>query len=196
MSRQHYVKPFVGLVVAVGATLLVFCVHRLQSPQTDIRLLLLFLLMVSLGARLVISIPSIKGEVTVNDSLIFLAMLLCGGEAAILVSASAGFFSSLRVTKKTTVHVFNAAMMACSTFFTVIALRTAFGPIETLAGRGVSAGFVSALCVMGIAQYTANSGLATIYTGCKTNQPFWQTWRKSYLWTSLSYLAGASAAFR
>lgn len=195
MDKQRYVKPFVALVVAGGAGLLVFCVNRLQAPQLDIRFLLLFLLMVGLCARLVISIPSIKGEVTVNDSLVFLTMLLCGGEAAILVAAAAAFFSSLRVTKKITVHVFNAAMMACSTFFTVTALRAAFGPIEALAGRGLSASFVSALCLMAMAQYIANSGLATIYTGCKINQPFWLTWRKSYLWTSISFFAGASAAF-
>src|SRR6266436_539917 len=100
LDKKHYFKPFVGLVMAAGAGILVFCVYRLQAPQIDIRFLLLFLLMVILGARLVVHIPSIKGEITVNDSFVFLTMLMCGGEAAVLVAAAAAFCSSLRVTKK------------------------------------------------------------------------------------------------
>ncbi len=195
MNKQRYVKPFVALVVALGAGIIVFCAQRLEAPQLDIRFLLLFLLMVFLGARLVIPIPSIKSEITVNDSFVFLTMLFCGGEAAILVAAAAGFCSSLRVTKKIRVHFFNTAMMACSTFLTVIALRTFFGPVEGLAKLRLSASFVGALGVMAMVQYLANSGLATLYTGCKMNQPFWSTWRKCYLWTSVTYLVGASAAF-
>jgi diguanylate cyclase (GGDEF)-like protein/PAS domain S-box-containing protein len=195
VNKQRFVKPFVALVIALGAGIIALCAYRLEAPQLDIRFLLLFLLMVFLGARLVIHIPSIKSEITVNDSFVFLTMLLCGGEAAILVAAAAGFCSSLRVTKKIRVHFFNAGMMACSTFLTVIALRTLFGPIESLAALRLSASFVGALGLMAMAQYLANSGLATLYTGCKLNQNFWSTWRTSYLWTSVTYLVGASAAF-
>src|SRR5260370_40255792 len=48
---------------------------------------------------------------------------------------------------------------------------------------------------MAIVQYLANSGLATLYTGYKMDQPFWSTWRTCYLWTSVTSLVGASAAF-
>jgi len=195
VNKERYVKPFIAVVVALGAGIIAFSAHRLEAPRLDIRFLLLFLLMVFLGARLVIRIPSIKSEITVNDSFVFLTMLFCGGEAAILVAAAAGFCSSLRVTKKVRLHFFNAAMMACSTFLTVIALRTLFGPIENLATLKLSASFVGALGLMAMVQYLANSGLATLYTGCKMNQPFWSTWRTCYLWTSVTYLAGASAAF-
>src|SRR3977135_192775 len=138
--------------------------------------------MVFVGARLVIRIPTIQSELTVNDSFIFLTMLFCGGEAAVLVSPAAGFCSSLRVCKKLKVHFFNAAMMACSTFLTVTILRTSFGPIEGLAKLSLSAGFIGSLGTMALVQYIANSGLATFYTGCKMNQPFWSTWRTCYLW--------------
>ena len=50
-------------------------IRSLETPQLDIRFLILFLLMVVLGARLVVHIPSIKGEITVNDSFVFLTML-------------------------------------------------------------------------------------------------------------------------
>jgi hypothetical protein len=47
---------------------------------------------------------------------------------------------------------------------------------------------------MTLVQYISNSGLVATYTALKTNQPVFVTWRNSYLWTSLSYFAGASVA--
>ena len=195
MDKQRLVKPFIALVVTLACVVLVLCLRSLQTPQLDTRFLLLFLLMVVLGARLVIPIPSIKGEITVNDSFVFLTMLFCGGEAATLVAAAAAVCSSLRVTKKVRVHIFNASMMACSTFLTVLALETLFGPVEDLPSRRFSPALVTAICLMATVQYLTNSGLATIYTSCRMSRPFWSTWRKSYLWSSITYFAGASAAF-
>jgi len=147
---------------------------------------------VVIGARLTIHIPSIKGELIVSDTLIFLTLLVWGGEPAILLAAAVGLCSSLRITRKLTVHIFNFALMTCSTFLTVIVLRSAFGPIGMLGTRSLPVAIVT---VMAMVQYITNSALVTIYTGCKTNQPLWPTWRKYYLWSSITYLAGASAAF-
>lgn len=193
-NKQRYVTPLVVLVVAAGAASIVFSIGHLTTSHIDLRFLILLLLMVAVGARLVVHIPSIKGEVTVNDTLIFLTMMLCGGEAAVLMAAISAFCSSLRVTKKVMVHFFNAAMTAFSTFLTVNLVRLVFGSLDTLATRKLSAGFISALCLMAMVQYVANSGLATIYTACKIDQGLWQTWRKFYLWTSITYFVGASAA--
>ncbi len=194
-NKQRYLKPFVALVAIVGAGIIVFCLQRLPVHQLDFRFLILFVFMVALGARLIIHIPRIQGEITVNDTLIFLTMLLWGGEAAVLVAAVAAYCSSSRVTTKVRVHVFNSMVMACSTFLTVMVLRLCFGHIRLLATNSPSASFVGALCLMALVQYVANSGLVTIYTGCKMNEPFWLIWRKYYLWGLLSSFAGASAAF-
>src|SRR6266404_2083425 len=191
LDKQRYLKPFVALVAAAAIGIIAFCFLRLDASQLDVRFLLLFLFTVAIGARLIIHIPSINGELTVSDTLIFLAMLLWGGEPAILLAAAVGFFSSLRVTSRVASHLFNFSVMTCSTFLTVVVLRLAFGPVTMLGGRGLS---LLAVIVMATVQYVSNSALVTIYTGLKTSQPFWPTWRKYYLWASLTYLVGASAA--
>ena len=191
MNKQRYLKPFVALVTVLAVAIIALSLFRFPTSQLNGRFLVLFLFTVVIG-RLVVHIPSINGELTVSDTLIFLTMLLCDGEAAILVAGVAGFCSSLRVTKKVSVHVFNLAVMTCSTFLTVIILRAAFGPIGTLGTHSLSLLLVT---VMAMVQYIANSALVTIYTGCKTDMPFWLTWRKYYLWASITYFAGASAAF-
>ena len=193
--KQQLFTPFLVTIVVAGAVILINSIHGLPVSTIDLRFLLLLVLMVSVGARLVIHIPSIKGEITVNDTLIFLTMLVCGGEAAVLMSALSALCSSSGVTKKVKVHLFNSAVMTCSTFVTVMVLRGFFGSLEVLATARLSARVVSALCLMGMVQYLMNSGLVTIYTSFKIDQPLFHTWRKYYLWASVTYFAGASGAF-
>ena len=47
---------------------------------------------------------------------------------------------------------------------------------------------------MALVQYVLNSGLVAISAALKLNQPVWFTWRTNFLWTSITYFAGASAA--
>src|SRR5260370_5175462 len=110
-SKERYLKPFVVLVAAAALGIIAFSVPRLGASHLDVQFLVLFVFTVLIGARLIIHIPSIKGELTVSDTLIFLTMLLWGGEPAILLAAAAGFCSSLRATRKITVHIFNLAVM-------------------------------------------------------------------------------------
>ena len=51
-----------------------------------------------------------------------------------------------------------------------------------------------ALCVMALLQYVLNSGLIAVGVAMKANQSVWQSWRTNFLWTSLTYFAGAFGA--
>jgi len=95
MNRQPFVKPFRALVAAAAGGIVIVSLFRLNASHLDFRFLMLFLFTALIGARLIIHIPRIKGELTVSDTFIFLTMLLWDGEAAILVAAAAGFCSSL-----------------------------------------------------------------------------------------------------
>jgi signal transduction histidine kinase/ActR/RegA family two-component response regulator len=194
MGSSKAVKRFLFLMITAGAVVISFSLHRLSLAQLDWRFLLLALTTITIASRLSISIPRVKGEITFADTLIFLAILLYDGEAAILLATAEALGSSVRVSRKPRVFLFNAAQMACSTFLTVWVLRFFFGPIPQLHHGGYSARFLVAICVMALVQYGANSGLVALYTACKTEQPVWTTWRTYYLWTSITYLAGASVA--
>src|SRR2546426_9191156 len=195
MNKQRFLNPFVALVVAAGTAVLLYCATRITLADLDARLLLILLLSVLIGARLIIHIPRVKGEITVTDTLIFLTMLLYGGEVAPLLAAIATLATSLQLTKKVRVVLFNSAVMTCATFLTVTMLRLCFGSVELLSTNSHSAISISALFLMASVQYVANTALVTIYTACKINQPVWETWRAHYFWASITYFAGASAAF-
>jgi signal transduction histidine kinase/ActR/RegA family two-component response regulator len=194
IKRHRFFKPFVILVVAAGSAALIFSVTRISLHQLDWRFLFMLIAMAAIASRLSIPIPHVKGEVTVGDTLIFLTMLLYDGEAAVLMAALDGLSSSLYVSKKVRVCLFNSAQMAASTLATTWVLRLCFGSILGLNTFGYSSRAVAAVCVMTMVQYVSNSGLVATYTALKTNQPVFATWRNSYLWTSISYFAGASVA--
>jgi signal transduction histidine kinase/CheY-like chemotaxis protein len=193
MTKQRLYKPLY-IVTATGVAVLLFSLHRITLAQLDWRFLLLAMTTIAIASRLSVKIPNVNGEVTVGDTLVFLTILLYDGEAAILLAAAEALSSSLRLSRKPRVFIFNAAQMACSTFITVWVLRFCFGSILELHRGGFSAKYVAAICIMALVQYLSNSGLVALYTACKTDQPVWITWRKYYLWTSITYLAGASVA--
>jgi signal transduction histidine kinase/ActR/RegA family two-component response regulator len=193
MNKRQLTKPFMWAIVVTGAGVLLFSAYRLPLSHLDLKFVLLGL-MVVICSRVAVPIPHVSGRITVSDTLIFLTMLLYGGEAAILLAAIEGVCSSLWISKKTITIVFNSAVLATSTFLTVWALRFIVGgPVRVMDG-GYTANFLLAICLMALVQYVTNTALIAVEKSCKLNQSFWQTWKTYYLWTSVTFFAGASLA--
>ena len=192
-STSRLNQIFVWTVIATGTALLVFSGAHLTIAQLDVRFLLLALATVLIGPRLSIQIPRVKAHISVSDTFVFLSLLLFGGEAAIVLATAEALCSSVRISNKVQTHLFNAAVMACATFFTAWTLRLCFG--ETLTWRDVySSNYLVALCAMAVVQYAVNSVLVATSSALKVGQPVWSTWRRNFLWTSITYFAGALAA--
>jgi diguanylate cyclase (GGDEF)-like protein/PAS domain S-box-containing protein len=191
MTPSRANQFYVWIVIAAGAVVVVFSGAHLY--RVDVRFLLLALATVLIGPRLSIQIPRVKAHISVSDSFIFLTLLLFGGEAAILLATTEGLCTSLRLGSKLRTHLFNAAVMGCATFLTVWTLRLCFG--ETITWRDVySSNYLVALCLMAVVQYGGNSILIATSSALKAGEPVWSTWRRNFLWTSITYFAGASAA--
>jgi diguanylate cyclase (GGDEF)-like protein len=191
LSKQQFTQPYKWVVVVIGALLSCLAAINLASTNVDWRIFLLGLMTVIISSRLAVQIPRVNTNVTVSDTFIFLAILLYGGPAAILLAAAEGLCSGYRISKKPVTFLFNAAVMACSTFFTVTVLAVIFGNHAQLRAHDK---MVFALCVMALAQYVSNTGIVAVGLALKTAQTVWHTWNKHYLWTSITYFAGAAAA--
>ena len=179
-------------VVALGSAALLFSLAGLEAARLDLRFLMLAVL-VCVSSHVAVRIPHVSGRITVSDTLVFLTLLLYGGAAAVVLSALEGVYASLRISRKPLTILFNAAVLALSTFLTATALRTLFGA-SNLAGDYYSAPALAAVFVMAGVQYIVNTGLIAVEKSLKLGEPFWPTWKTYYLWTSVTYLAGASAA--
>jgi signal transduction histidine kinase/ActR/RegA family two-component response regulator len=146
------------------------------------------------SSLIAIPIPRVSGRITVADTFVFLTLLLYGGSAAILVSALEGVAATLIISKRPRTILFNSAILATSTFFTVAVMNWTIGPPVAVVDGGFSEKFFRAVCIMALVQYVANTSLIAVEKAYKIKESTWQTWRTYYLWTSVTYFAGASAA--
>jgi signal transduction histidine kinase/ActR/RegA family two-component response regulator len=179
-------------VVALGSVALLVSAALLPTARLDLRFLLLAAL-VCVSSHVAVRIPRVSGRITVSDTVIFLTLLLYGGPAAVMLSALEGVYASLRISRKPLTILFNSAVLALSTFLTAAALRALFGSAD-LAHDAYSPYALAAIFVMALVQYAANTGLIAVEKSLKLGERFWPTWKTYYLWTSVTYLAGASAA--
>lgn len=194
MNQRKPIDLFGLLVIAFGTASGVYACAFLDFAQLNFGYWLIVFITVTCSSYLIVKIPGTKGEITVSDTFIFLTLLLYGSEAAILLAIADGLAASIRITKRPLPFAFNPAVMACATLTTAQAASLCFGSARATTLEAFSPRYIGMICVIAFVQYIVNSGLAAMRFALVTKQGFWYIWTTSFLWTSLTYFAGASAA--
>src|SRR5258705_2589252 len=193
-TENRFFGPFLWIITGTGSLVLLYSAFRLNLAHLDSRFTLLLLITLLLSSRVIVPIPRLSSQISVSDTFVFLILLLYGGEAAIAVAAVEALVSSLRFSRKTSTVVFNSGSAALSVLITSSILTAFFGNIVSIPARPISAAFVGAICTMALVHYVSNSGIVAIGSALNSNEPIWQTWRTHYLWSSVTYFTGATAA--
>ena len=193
MDQQRFARLYMWSIVGCGSVITLISIHQLQFVQLDLRFIVLALLVV-ISSLVTVRIPRVSGRITIADTFIFLTMLLFGGPAAVLMSALEGVSTTLLISTKPRTILLNAAVLASSTFVTAVVLHFLVGPPAQIITSTYSANFFVAICLMPLVQYSTNTVLIAVEKSWKIGASIWQTWKTYYLWTSITYFAGASAA--
>lgn len=191
--RQNIAGVYMWLVVAAGAMTCLYAALTLPPNRIDGYFLLLTVITAVIGSRIAIRIPQINVNITVDDTFVFIALLVYGGEAAVMVGALAGVCSALRISRKVRTVAFGGAALAFAVFVTATVLRAVFGPITPLMKEEASVA-ITALCLMGLVQYLVHTIIGAAATAFKTGESVWHMWTRNFLWISISYFAGAAGA--
>ncbi len=191
---NRYFAPFLWVVTGCGSLAFAYSSARLDFSHFDARLALLVGMALLLSSRITIPIPRLSSQISVSDTFVFLILLLYGGATAVVVGALEALLSSMRFSRRPRIVAFNWAAAALSIFITSSVLQWIYGSLVALRAKPMSGGFVAAIGTMALLHYASNSGIIAIGAAFKTDEPVWQTWRKHYLWTSITYFAGACAA--
>lgn len=192
-ERQRIANAYQWLVVGIGALVFLKVAPHLPLERIDFQFLVIAVMTVVVSSRVAVKIPRFNTSVTISDTFIFLAILVYGGETAILLAFADGMISGARAGKKVRTILFGAATMGCSTSVTVLALSLMFGfPLQM--AHGAFPELAGAICAMALTQYFVNTGLVALCMAFKHNQTFWQMWSRNYLWSSVTYFAGAIMA--
>jgi signal transduction histidine kinase/ActR/RegA family two-component response regulator len=186
--------PFLWVVIACGLLAFVSSALKVDVAQLDPRFAVLIGVALLLTSRITIPIPRFSSQISVSDTFVFLVLLLYGGPAAVVVGSMEAFISSLRFSRRPIIVGFNWASAAVSILITSSVLEWIFGSVVLLRTNPITHTFVAAICTMALTHYISNSGIVAIGGALKADEPIWQTWRKHYLWTSITYFTGACAA--
>jgi hypothetical protein len=181
------------LIVTAGALICAHAVNNLPVLKIDRYFLLLVIVTGVIGSRVAIPIPKINANITVDDTFVYITLLLYGGEAACLLGAMAGVCSGLRISRKIRTVSFGGGALACAVFLTATVLKLIFGSTTDLFSRGPQVAIVG-LCLMGLVHYFSHTGIGAIANALKDNQSIWHMWSRNFLWMSITYFAGAAGA--
>lgn len=193
-SPKWFYKPFIWSTLASAGLISAFCLYGIKLQRLDLRFAIIVAITLLISSRIIIPIPRFSSHISVSDTFIFLILLIYGSEAAILVAGAEAFLSSRRFSKRPTTIFFNWGCAVCSAFITAQALQSWFGDVGLIRHWPLSAKLLAATSAMALVQYSANSGLVAWCAALKLGQQFWHVWSKHFLWTSITYFAGASAA--
>jgi diguanylate cyclase (GGDEF)-like protein/PAS domain S-box-containing protein len=185
------------LVIGLATAVVCFSSSHLSIEQISVPFLLLALITINIGTRITIKIPHVKGQVSLSDAFILLALLLFGGEPAVLLATITTLCSSLRFSKRPLSLLFNTSLAAISSFLIFQVLRFRFGNVRELP-HSYSSSLILAIFVMALIQSVIHTGLIAISEDKERGQQSqqrmrWQTWSQNYVWTLTTYFAVASS---
>jgi diguanylate cyclase (GGDEF)-like protein len=184
---------YMWLVIAAGAAACALAGYRLPVQTIDKYFLLLTVITAVIGSRIAIHVPQINLNITVDDTFVFIALLVYGTEAAVLLGAMAGICSGLRISSRFRTVAFGGTSVACAVLINATVLQLVFGSPTHLFQEGASVAIIG-LSMMGLVQYLAHTSLGAIATALKANQSVWYMWSRNFLWISISYFSGAAGA--
>jgi signal transduction histidine kinase/CheY-like chemotaxis protein len=192
--ENKFFRPFLWVVVLSGSLAFAYSAFQIDFHQFDSHFAVLVAMAFLLTSRITIPLPRFSSQISVSDTFVFLVLLLYGGAAAVVMGALEAFVSSLRFSRRPVIVAFNFGSSAGSILITSSVMKLIYGNVMELRTNPLTPTFVAAICTMALTHYVVNSGIVGVGGALKSDQPIWQTWRKHYLWTSITYFAGACAA--
>ena len=181
-------------VILLGAAALVKTLLDVDFSSLGYSYIIFAATTIVLASRITVQIPRTKGHISVSDTFIFLSILLYGGEAGILLATADAIAPAYKLAKTRTTLAFNIAVFAIATSATVWSNRFIFGTLKDYGQGQFTSKYIAVLCMMGLVQYIVNSGLIATGVALRAKKPIWQMWKDNFLWTSITYFAGVSAA--
>src|SRR3990172_496452 len=187
-------RLYVGIVLAAGATVLVFFAPRdLDHPILFAALLICS----SVASALKVSLPlaSSGSTMSVSYAVDFASLLLLGADATMLVAAASAW-SQCTFRTKSRAETYRTLFSMASLVLTVKAAGLVY---HWFGGPPPDQGFTLATVtkpLVGAATgyFVCNTLLIATAIGLSTRQSISKVWNENFLWSAPSYFVGAGAA--
>jgi diguanylate cyclase (GGDEF)-like protein len=184
-------------MVGLGLGILGLSIYQIAGSSVGHQWLILASLTAASG-WFTVPIPGVKSKISVAESFIFTNLILFGPAVGAVTAALDGFSGCLR-SGKSSRHlqypVFNMASMAISAYLAgkILFVLLDHGPLYE--GSTLTLGeIILPVAAMALVHYLTNTVSVALIVALETQRDVYHIWRERFLWTSVTYFAGASAA--
>ena len=196
-SPHPLFHAYMYLVIFLGLASLAFSLYCIPSIEAGYGWLFILAIAAITGSYC-ITIPSVNSKISIGDSLFFTNLILTGIPAGILTQAVQSLAASCRAKNKGRRFqylFFNVASTSLSAHISGIVFYHLMkrGPLDSPPKVTIGDLFVP-LGVLAIVHYLANSGTVSMIVALEKRRNPYVVWKESFLWTSITYFIGATAA--
>jgi len=183
---------FLITVSVVGLMIFAYAGCALAFRPINFEWILLSLVTILMVSRIDIGIHKGRSAVTLSDTFIFISMLLYGTHASVVLAGLDAAVCALLFKERRRMILFNGAAMSMSIFAASSTVTLMFGELRPLASE--PARLVLAAGMLALIHLVLISGTMSVASSQKNVLSLVDSWKASFLWTSISALAGAASA--
>src|SRR5262245_21141957 len=198
-QKEQTIKLYLWLLTPLGVGAICWALFTIQPEHINRGVLGLSFVTIFLSSYLRVQLPRTKIHLTISDALVFLSLLMYGGQIALLTAVLETAFASLNLKRqgvpmKWRTVAINTLITSISVFITWVVVTLAFGiPSSSLLTENTSA-FVWLLLVMALAQFCVNSVTVSAFVAIRSDSTLWKVWNEYLLNALAMYLSGAVVA--
>ncbi len=198
--KDKKINIFLAILAPFTLAALLWALKGISAGRIDTGVITLTVLTVFCSCYLRIQLPRVNTHLTISDALIMLAMLLYGGEVAVLLVIVETAVASLNLMRqgvriKVKTIFFNVMTNAIAVFAAAKAVWFIFGSTDLVLQRGDFTSFVWLLTVIAAVLFAVNSGLVAVFSAIKQEKKtLWKAWTENCFDAVLMYVVGAVMA--
>ena len=185
-------RTYVVAVVVAGVAALADAAGDLPPRNLGLFLMLLAIAVATSTAKIELPLGRGKSNLSLSHAVNFWALLALGPSATVIIAAlSAWAQCTLRTAARNPLHqvVFSIATLTITVWVAGLPLGVAMG-----ADHSSLPSLVRAAAIVAPLYFFVNTALVAGAIALSTRQPVIQIWRRNFLWSAPSYLAGAALA--
>ena len=194
-AQDRFADLYLTSVMVAGVAVVGTSLRHIVAGGLDGRHLvwLGIALLTVLAGGFSVRLPFQSCRVSFSDALIFLSILVFGGDFGVLTAAIDGCSASTRQSGSLHKTAFNTAGMAISARLSAW-LFASLLPREIPASGPSPLELLLPVTMLALAQYVVNTLLVSTAVALKDHASFVATWRSASPWAGVAYLTGSLAA--
>lgn len=199
LTKDKLANLFVALTTPLALAAVIWALRGVSMEKLDGGVLTLAVLTVFCSCYLRIQLPRVNIHLTISDGLIILAMLLYGGEVALLIAVVETTLASLNILRQGVnmsmrSMLLNTYFAALAVFATTYAVAFVFGSIDLVRERDDLSSHMFLVGFMAVSMFLVNSLLVAVYSSLVKKASFVKVWADNCGSAVVIYLTGAVVA--